>query len=349
MLEAIYEALARAYPKFYVRQIRKYLMYADISTDINQVLGVLLVAALVMGGLGYQIPATFPKNGIVEEGWIGFGILFVLTPAVAMMFLAFLTEARTKQLDQQLPDALLLISSNMRAGATIDVAISNVSRHSEYPIKTELDKTSRDLVSGTVEDSLSNLADRNSSPVLKNTVELMLYGIKSGGKMADLMDDISHEIRMTSNLQKEVESQISLYKMFLMLVVMFISPFMLAVAANFVVLTQTFSGQFKSSLSGADLPATVGNSGLAGQLIQKMMSSENKAEIKVQDMIYFGYGMCVISSLMIAMLLGVIENGKVRGGLKYIPMFLIISLVVFHFGYSFAHELMIGAFGGLFQ
>jgi len=347
MFEALFDAIGRIYPKVYSRQVRRYLLYANVSTDPAHFLGIVLLASLALGALGYQIPAAFPKNGVISEGWMGFAALFILTPVVMLMFLAFISEKRTKLLELQLPDALLLISSNMRAGSTIDVAISNVSRHSEQPIKTELEKTSRDLVSNPVEDSLNNFAERNASPVLKNTIELMLFGIRSGGKMADLMDDISHEIRMTSNLQKEVESQISLYKMFLMLVVMFISPAMLAVAANFVVLTQTFSARFQSQLAGADLSA-MASGGPAGQLIQKMMSSENQSQIRPEDMVLFGYGMCVVSSIMIAMLLGVIENGNSRGGLKYIPMFLVASLLVFHFANGFAGALMRDMFTGLF-
>lgn len=337
------EILAQVAPK-QMNTLQKMLIYADISMSPSVYV---LVTALESLMLGLVASSIMP-------GW------FTIDPAIAFIVgvicgllmswgvLVVMADRKTKDMEENLPDTLLLIASNVRAGETIDWAITSALKHSYGPIRTEFDKTAREIASGmSTEDAFNNLAERNRSAILRNVVDLMLFGMQSGGNMSDLLTDISFEIRMTQTLQKEVEAQVAVYRAFFIIIILFIAPVLLAISTNFLKVTKAFGERLSADLSSMASAPVGMQSGLVSQLLVKIQQGGIGGQITVQDMVIFSYALCILSSVVASLLLGVISRGESRAGIRYIPIFLIVSVLVYYYSDKAVFDVMDTMFSGM--
>ncbi|MFH0817078.1 MAG: type II secretion system F family protein [Candidatus Micrarchaeota archaeon] len=346
MPKRYFEMLTQVAPK-QMASLKKMLIYADISLSPPAFLLTALFESLVLGAIASN----------VLPGWFGldsassFVIGLVGGIITAWGALVVMADRKTKDIEENLPDTLLLIASNVRAGETIDWAMTSALRHAYGPIRAEFDKTARELASGlSIEESFNNLAERNQSSILRNVVDLMLFGMQSGGNMSDLLTDISFEIRMTQTLQKEVEAQVAVYRAFFIMIILFIAPILLAISTNFLLVTKSFgerlSGDLGSVAAASSSPMGM-QSGLVGQLLVKIQQGQIGGQISVQDMYIFSYSLCVLSSVVASVLLGVISRGEAKAGLRYIPVFVIVSVLIYYYSNQVVFGIMNEMFGGL--
>ena len=325
--------------------LKKMLVYADIALSPPAYVIVTFFESALLGIVAANI---FP-------GWFGVDWLssFIVGFAGGIVTswgaLVVMADRKTKDIEENLPDTLLLIASNVRAGETIDWAMTSALRHAYGPIRSEFDKTARELASGmSIEESFNNLAERNRSSILRNVVDLILFGMQSGGNMSDLLTDISFEIRMTQTLQKEVEAQVAVYRAFFIMIILFIAPVLLAVSTNFLLVTKSFGERLSADLGSITAASPMGvQSGLVSQLLVKIQQGEIGGQISVQDMYVFSYSLCIMSSVVASLLLGVISRGEAKAGLRYLPVFVIISVVVYYYSNQVVFAIMNDMFGGL--
>ena len=338
------EMLGQAAPK-QMAALRKMLTYADISLSPASYAVATLFESAILGFVAVNLlPSWF---GLDSTTSFVMGIAFGLIGSWGA--LSVMADRKTKDLEENLPDLLLLIASNLRAGETIDWAMTSALKHSYGPIRTEFDKAARELAAGvSIEDVFNSLADRNRSPVLRNVVDLMLFGMQSGGNMSDLLTDISFEIRMTQTLQKEVESQVAVYRAFFIMIILFIAPILLAVSTNFLVVTKAFGERLSADLSSVSAVTPMGmQGGMMSQLLTKIQQGQIGGQISVQDMYYFSYSLCILSSIVASVMLGVISRGETRAGLRYIPVFITISVLVYYYSNQAVFEVMNSMFSGI--
>jgi hypothetical protein len=338
------EMLEHVAPK-HMATLKKMLVYADISLSPPMFILATMVESLLLGFLTSNL---FPDWFGVDSA-SSFVLGFAGGIVIAWGVLVVMADRKTKDIEENLPDTLLLIASNVRAGETIDWAMTSALRHSYGPIKAEFDKTARELASGqSIEDSFKNLAERNRSSILRNVVDLILFGMQSGGNMSDLLTDISFEIRMTQTLQKEVESQVAVYRAFFVIIILFIAPVLLAISTNFLIVTKSFGERLSEDLSSMSMSSPMGvQSGLISQLLVKIQQGEVGGQISVQDMYYFSYSLCIMSSVVASLLLGVISRGESKAGLRYIPVFLFVSILVYYYANQVVFEVMDSMFAGM--
>ena len=87
-------------------------------------------------------------------------------------------SARIKKIETIFPDFLQLMSSNLRAGMTIDKAILLSSRPEFTPLDEELLKTGRDIAtSRDLERALLDLSRRIGSENIHRTIQLIISGL----------------------------------------------------------------------------------------------------------------------------------------------------------------------------
>ncbi len=344
MPKRYFEMLMQVAPK-QMTALQKMLVYADVSVSPPAYLLATVFESVLIGAITANIFPSWFGLDTTSSFVLGFsGGLVTSWGALVVM-----GDRKTKDIEENLPDTLLLIASNMRAGETIDWAITSALRHSYGPIRKEFDKTARDLAAGrSIEDSFNNLAERNRSSILRNVVDLILFGMQSGGNMSDLLTDISFEIRMTQTLQKEVEAQVGVYRAFFIMIILFIAPVLLAISTNFLLVTKSFGEQLSADLGSITASSPMGmQSGMVGQLLVKIQQGEIGGQISVQDMYIFSYSLCIMSSIVASLLLGVISRGESKAGLRYIPVFLLVSILVYYYANQTVFSIMNEMFGGL--
>ena len=88
-------------------------------------------------------------------------------------------SGRIKKIELVFPDFLQLMSSNLRAGMTIDKAMLLSSRPEFAPLDEEILKTGKDIVtSKDIEKALLELSKRIGSEKINKTILLIISGIR---------------------------------------------------------------------------------------------------------------------------------------------------------------------------
>jgi archaellum biogenesis protein FlaJ (TadC family) len=177
-----------------------------------------------------------------------------------------------------------------------------------------------------VSDALVEFSIKYESPILRRNIQLMISEVDSGGKIVDTIDKIIADMKKTETLKKEMASSTVTYMIFIGMLVIVICPVLFALSLQLF----TIIGGFISNISTSIGPNT---------------SSINIGSPKItrEDFQLFSILAISIISIFSSLIIAIIEKGDLRSGLKYIPMFLITSQVI----YFIANGLLTAAFGGI--
>jgi tight adherence protein B len=140
--------------------------------------------------------------------WIFTGSLLIAIPvffALAMLprlIYATLRRRRMQRFEQQLPDALMMLSGGLRAGVGLNAAMQQLVAEAHAPLVQEFTLMLREQRLGvTLEQSLNNLARRMPTQTTVLVVSAMRIASDTGGGLAETLERTAHTIR--SRLQME--------------------------------------------------------------------------------------------------------------------------------------------------
>ena len=140
--------------------------------------------------------------------WIFTGELLIAIPtffALAMLprlLYAALRRRRMQRFEQQLPDALMMLSGGLRAGVGLNAAMQQLVAEAHAPLVQEFTLMLRQQRLGvTLEQSLHNLARRMPTQTTVLVVSAMRIASDTGGGLAETLERTAHTIR--SRLQME--------------------------------------------------------------------------------------------------------------------------------------------------
>ncbi|MCH7850441.1 MAG: type II secretion system F family protein [Nanoarchaeota archaeon] len=241
--------------------------------------------------------------------WVGVTILAYLN----LHFREKLKESsRVSKMEDVFPDFLQLMSSNLRAGITIDRAMLLSAREEFYPLDKEIQKTGRDIATGKeIELSLLEMANRINSPKISKTIALIISGIKSGGDVATLLEETGSSAREKKFVEKKAASNVLMYVIFIFVAVSIGAPGLFALSNILVeVLTEIFN-----NLPPIDPSAAVFT-----------MSSIN---ISTKFIFYFSILFIISTDILASLILGLVSKGEEKEGLKFLIPLIMLSLSVF--------------------
>nr|WP_217345922.1 type II secretion system F family protein [Noviherbaspirillum sp. L7-7A]MBV0880276.1 type II secretion system F family protein [Noviherbaspirillum sp. L7-7A] len=140
--------------------------------------------------------------------WVFTGNLLLAIPvffALAMLprlVYAALRRRRMQRFEQQLPDALMMLSGGLRAGVGLNAAMQQLVAEAHAPLAQEFTLMLREQRLGvTLEQSLNNLARRVPTQTTVLVVSAMRIASETGGGLAETLERTAHTIR--SRLQME--------------------------------------------------------------------------------------------------------------------------------------------------
>ena len=162
---------------------------------------------LIQSGSSWTVARVFGMSAAF--GVIGFVAMtslhlsMWLPPAVAgaaaalpLLWILHCRRQRLHNFDQQLPEALDLISRAMRAGHAFPGALQMVAEESPNPIGSEFRTTFEEVNYGiSVKDAMLNLATRVPSTDLRYFVIAVMIQRETGGNLAELLGNISALMR----------------------------------------------------------------------------------------------------------------------------------------------------------
>jgi tight adherence protein B len=145
--------------------------------------------------------------------WILFGNLLIVGACVVIAFIApryllrYIAERRLRLFEQQLPDALLMITGALRAGASLPIALDSVASEGKEPISQEFDLMLREIRLGL---DMSTALERLEKRVPLQDVAMMTAGMalsrEVGANLAETLESISKTIRAKLQLEGKIRS-----------------------------------------------------------------------------------------------------------------------------------------------
>src|SRR3989344_4096466 len=164
--------------------------------------------------------------------------------------------ADIKKMEDSFPDFIELMSSNLRAGMTIDKALILSSRKEFAPLDKEILSLGKDIITGReVSRALKDMADRIGSEKLKKTVNLIISGMRSGGNISVLLEETASNMRERNFVEKRAASNVLMYVIFIFFAVSIGAPMLFGLSSVLVeVLTKILSGFPETQSSSSNLP-----------------------------------------------------------------------------------------------
>lgn len=126
------------------------------------------------------------------------------------LLIRFQRTRRTKRFNAQLVDALQAIASALRAGLSFPQAIEHVGREATAPLSQEFGLLVKEIKVGvSLDQALSNLAERVRSEDLELMVVSTQITRTLGGNMAEMFENLSGTIRERFRLEGKIDAMTS--------------------------------------------------------------------------------------------------------------------------------------------
>jgi len=244
--------------------------------------------------------------------------LFVITQAIAYGSVIVIANSRIQMIEEVLPDFLTLMSGNIRSGLTTERALL-LSARKEFGILTkEIDKAAKLMITGVpFTDAFMAMTGKINSEVFAKTVRLIVEGVRSGGNLAELLDNTANDIRKFGAIRKEVSATVLSYQLFMLAAVAIGAPLLYAVS--------TFLVDAITRIKSKALISAVGASNYF-----PMFQSTNTVD--PQMVFFFAIFSICMSAILGSLAAGVISKGKESDGFTYVPFVILISVSIFLVG-----------------
>jgi len=224
---------------------------------------------------------------------------------------------RTKEMEKYLPDYLQVVSSNLKGGMSFEESLWGAIKPEFKVLAKEITAVSKKVMTGrNIKDSLIEFSEKYDSPTLRRSMGLIIGEIESGGHITDVLDRIVDNMRETQELRDEMAASTLTYTIFIGAIVLFIAPGLFALSYQLLHIIIGFSSQL-STIEAVSLPI---------KFNQVVLDPENFRVFSVVSL--------AVISVFASILITIIEKGEVKGGLKYIPMFLITTITVYFIALS---------------
>ncbi len=164
---------------------------------------------------------------------------------------------------------------------------------------------------------LTQLAGKYRSQTLKRTVRVIVEAQQYGGGMADLLNQISKDLRNQHMVQKEVAGQLFMYTIFIAFAALIGAPALYGLTNEMIGVTSNVWSRISISSTNA-LPSI-------GVSFIKL----SKPLITPQGYYFFSLAAIIIISGFGSFIIAAIATGVPFRGLKYLPVFIVVGLVVF--------------------
>lgn len=114
---------------------------------------------------------------------------------------------RAAQFERQLPVALFMLASSLRAGAALSTALGLLAEQGEAPLSQEFGLLLREQRLGlSWDDALAGLERRVPSDATALTIAALRIAVSAGGNLAEALESIAGTLRARSQLQARLRA-----------------------------------------------------------------------------------------------------------------------------------------------
>ena len=168
-------------------------MFVDVSRYFYFYLAVLLVVPI----LAYAL-----TDDIVVGVLLFLGIFF--SPHFV---LKILSRKRLKKFEKQLPDALVMLSGSLRAGASLSIAMDNLIKESPAPLSQEFGIFTKERKLGVdLDTAVANMEKRIPLEDLYMCLSALQISREVGGNLAETLEALAETLRRKLAMEGKIES-----------------------------------------------------------------------------------------------------------------------------------------------
>ncbi|MBN2459784.1 type II secretion system F family protein [Candidatus Woesearchaeota archaeon] len=325
-------------PKKIRPKLGKYLAKAGIDEVPYKLFGIMFWVAAVITYFVY-VPLLYPLLKQLHL-FVFFILTFfswflvqVLVSGMIVMstyfYLNITIYQRTKILEDMLPDYLSLVSTNLKGGMSFEKSLWSAIKPEFGILSNEIGLVSKKVATGNdVSEALQEFANKYDSPVLTRSIDLIKGEILSGGTISGVIDSLVTNLKKTKALRQEMVAATLTYMIFMAVIVIVIMPALFALSKQLLIILLKFGAQVSSSFQAAGT--------------QNAMFNFSVANIDPFHFQMFSVGAISIIAVFTSMIISTIEKGDIRGGLKYIPLFLVGAVVMYFIFNSILGSVMSG-------
>ena len=146
-------------------------------------------------------------SDVVTKSPIGSVIAIALVAGIAWYLPSRRAAKRIKQIQEQLPDALALMSASVEGGQTFQRSIDMYRRDAKAPLSEELDRVMAEVAVGSdLVVALENMAERSGVEDLTWAVEAVRIQQSTGGRLAPILHTLADFMRTRQEVRREVQT-----------------------------------------------------------------------------------------------------------------------------------------------
>ena len=312
-------------PKKTIPILRKYLLKAGLNEVPYRFFGMMFYISAFITTLIFII-FIFPylkKFSLFEIyiysflGWFAvqmfFATFFIL---IIYFYLDLQVYRRTKKMEEQLPDFLQILSANLKGGMTFERALWAAIKPRFNVLGSEMAKASKKVMTGyEVSKALIEVADKYDSLMLRRTVDLIISEVESGGNISELIDGLVDNLKETKALKDEMSASAIAYVIFISVIVVVISPLLFSLSFHLLLVIVNFIGKLS----------------IATQRTAALPFVFSKTNVNPNDFKTFSIVAIFVISLFSSLIVSIVEKGDIKGGVKYIPIYVFGSMALYLF------------------
>jgi tight adherence protein B len=180
-----------------LEEIQSNLIKAQVFMKAEEFVGLTMVVGLT----GYLV--IYLLSNSVPLGIAG-GLICLYLPGILVNRKK---KKRSLAMTNQLPEALNIISSGLRAGFSFPQAVSIVVREMEPPLASEFSRVLREnRIGKPMDQALNDLLERVENDDLELLITALLIQRQVGGNLAEVLDGISHTIRERVRIKGDIQT-----------------------------------------------------------------------------------------------------------------------------------------------
>ena len=194
--KALYDAIANhrmVYTSQFEHRLRDLFLFVDLRLlwPAAFMLGVFICIVCVGAGLGF----------------IAGAIAMLVCWALPSLVVIRVKRQRMRSFEAQLPDALLSISSSMRAGASLSNALSAIVAHALPPLSQEFAVVSRQVRLGaSPADAFQQLSTRLGGQTLELLALTLRVAIQTGGPLAAMLEQTAKTMQDNQQIKSKLSA-----------------------------------------------------------------------------------------------------------------------------------------------
>ena len=237
---------------------------------------------------------------------------------VVYLLLNYMIDKRKAAVEQILPDYFQVTSANLRSGIALDRSMLLAERPEFTFFSDDVMEMNRKVFGGeTFQAALQELGNKYRSIALQHAIKMMLEAQRYGGAMADLMDQLSRDLRNQQIVQKEVSGQLFMYSIFIAFAALIAAPVLYGLTSQMIVVTNSvWKGILASNPGG--LPTTG-------------VSFLKPSPPKISTSFYHDFAIMSIALVtgFAALIMSTISSGSALRGIRLVPAFILVGLAIY--------------------